>query len=88
MIEAFACGTPVIAYPNGSVPEIMQDGVTGFIVDNQEAAVRAAARIDMVDRKICRDIFERRFTATRMADSYLRVYEKCIRSQACAIPSV
>lgn len=88
MIEAFACGTPVIAYPNGSVPEIMQDGVTGFIVNNQEAAVRAAARIGLVDRKICRELFEQRFTAARMADNYLRAYERIIHERTSAARSV
>jgi len=76
MIEAFSCGTPVIAYPHGSVPEIMEDGVTGFMVSNQEEAVRAARNIHTVDRKACREAFERRFTAMHMAQNYLRVYEQ------------
>jgi glycosyltransferase involved in cell wall biosynthesis len=74
-IESFACGTPVIAYRNGSVPEIMEDGVTGFVVTNQEEAFRAAVNIESIDRRGCRDVFERRFTATRMATDYLGVYE-------------
>lgn len=75
MIEAFSCGTPVIAYPHGAVPEIIEDGVTGFIVTNQEEAVSAAQRIATIDRRRCREAFERRFTAAHMADNYLRIYQ-------------
>lgn len=78
MIEAFSCGTPVIAYPHGSVPEIMEDGVTGFVVTSQDEAVRAARDIHTINRKGCRDAFERRFTATRMAENYLRVYQQLL----------
>jgi glycosyltransferase involved in cell wall biosynthesis len=78
MIEAFCCGTPVIAYRHGAVPEVMEDGVTGFIVADQEEAVRAAQAIDTVDRRACRDAFERRFTAARMAGDYLRIYQRAI----------
>jgi glycosyltransferase involved in cell wall biosynthesis len=78
MIEAFCCGTPVIAYNQGSVPEIMEDGVTGFVVDNQEQAVRAAERIGALDRRACRDAFERRFSVQRMAHDYLRAYRQVI----------
>lgn len=76
MIEAFSCGTPVIAYRHGSVPEIMEDGATGFVVTNQDEAVRAAKDIDTVDRKVCRAVFDRRFTAAHMAEHYLRVYQQ------------
>lgn len=76
MIEAFSCGTPVIAYGHGSVPEIMEDGVTGFIVSNQDEAIRAARNIDSIDRRGCRDAFERRFTSAHMAEDYLRVYRQ------------
>jgi glycosyltransferase involved in cell wall biosynthesis len=76
MIEAFACGTPVIAYRHGSVPEIMEEGVTGFVVSNQDDAVQAAQRIESIDRKRCRDAFERRFTAARMAENYLGAYQR------------
>jgi glycosyltransferase involved in cell wall biosynthesis len=75
MIEAFACGTPVIAYGHGSVPEIISDGVTGFVVNNQEQALEAVQRIGSIDRRACRDVFERRFTARHMAQGYLRLYE-------------
>jgi glycosyltransferase involved in cell wall biosynthesis len=78
MIEAMACGTPVIAYCGGAVPEIMEEGHTGFIVDELEGAVEAARRIPKLSRKRCREVFERRFTATRMANDYLRVYERLI----------
>jgi glycosyltransferase involved in cell wall biosynthesis len=78
MIEAFACGTPVIAYAHGSIPEIMEDGVTGFVVANQEDAVRAAQHIDSIDRARCRQAFERRFTVARMAENYLRTYRRIL----------
>lgn len=78
MIEAFSCGTPVIAYSNGAVPEIIENGVNGFIVTSQDEAVLAAQRIASIDRKRCRDTFERRFTAVHMADNYLRVYERLL----------
>lgn len=74
MIEAMACGTPVIAWPNGSVPEVVDDGVTGFIVDNINDAVRAVARLRSVSRAACRNAFEVRFDARRMARDYLEVY--------------
>lgn len=86
MIEAFACGTPVIAYRHGSVPEIVTDGVTGFIVNNQEQAVQAVARLAGLDRQRCRQAFMQRFTARHMAQAYLRLYEavreKALRKRA------
>jgi glycosyltransferase involved in cell wall biosynthesis len=81
LIEAFACGTPVIAYQHGSVAEIMEDGVTGFIVTNQEDAVRAGKNIESIDRKRCRQVFERRFTVARMAQDYLRVYQRLMHGE-------
>jgi glycosyltransferase involved in cell wall biosynthesis len=74
MIEAFACGTPVIAYRRGSVPEVIEEGVTGFMVDSMEDAIRAVERAGSLDRRACRDSFERRFTSERMANDYLRLY--------------
>jgi glycosyltransferase involved in cell wall biosynthesis len=74
MIESLACGTPVIAYDCGSVAEVMEDGVNGFIVRNQDEAIDAARRIGQIDRAACRRSFEARFTAERMADQYLDVY--------------
>ncbi len=74
LIEALSCGTPIVAYRHGSVPEIVDDGVTGFIVDNQEQAIAAARRVASLDRNTCRATFERRFSATRMASDYLKLY--------------
>jgi glycosyltransferase involved in cell wall biosynthesis len=76
MIEAMACGTPVVAYCNGAVPEVMEHGVTGFVVANQDAAVAAAMRVDELDRRACRAAFERRFTVERMTEHYLRGYRR------------
>jgi glycosyltransferase involved in cell wall biosynthesis len=76
LIESLACGTPVVAFRGGSVPEMLEDGVTGFIVGDLEQAVAAAGRVDELSRESCRDAFERRFTAARMAADYVRVYER------------
>ena len=75
MIESFACGTPVIAYRHGSVPEIIDDGVTGFVVDNREQALDALRRIDSIDRRRCRVEFEQRFSARQMASRYVQLYD-------------
>ena len=75
MIEAMACGTPVIAYRHGSVPEVIDEGVTGFVVDSEEEAVRAVRRLGEIDRRQVRACFERRFTARRMATEYVALYE-------------
>jgi glycosyltransferase involved in cell wall biosynthesis len=75
MIEAMACGTPVIALRRGSVPEIVTDGVSGFIVDTVEQAIRAVRRIATLDRAKVRAEFERRFTCERMARDYLEIYQ-------------
>ena len=74
MIEAMACGTPVIAWHCGSVPEIVDHGETGFIVATEDEAVAALARLQLIDRRRVRDVFEERFTATVMARNYLRLY--------------
>ncbi|WP_280154556.1 glycosyltransferase family 4 protein [Piscinibacter sp. XHJ-5] len=79
MIEALACGTPVISYAGGSVPEVLEHGVTGYIVNDHQQAVAAARRIDLIDRRRCRQAFEQRFTATTMAERYLEVYRALIR---------
>jgi glycosyltransferase involved in cell wall biosynthesis len=78
MIEAMACGTPVIAYRHGSVPEVLDDGMTGCIVESMEEAVRATRAVTTLDRRRCRQVFEERFTATRMARDYVNVYEQLI----------
>ena len=76
MIESLACGTPVIAYRHGSVPEVMEEGVTGFVVNGIEDAVRAVERVPSLSRRRCREIFEERFSAARMAGDYIRIYER------------
>jgi glycosyltransferase involved in cell wall biosynthesis len=81
MIEAMACGTPVIAYRGGAVSEVMEQGHTGFIVKGLEDAVEAVLRIGELSRKRCREVFEQRFTATRMAHDYVQVYKRLINSQ-------
>jgi len=78
MIEAMACGTPVIAWRRGSVPEVVDDGSTGFIVDDVEGAVDAVAHVKGIDRRTCRRAFERRFDAARMANQYVDVYRRAI----------
>lgn len=80
MIEAMACGTPVIAYDCGSVPEVMEDGVTGFIVRDLDDAVEGVNRIRDLSRLRCREVFERRFAAERMASDYVDVYQRLIDS--------
>jgi glycosyltransferase involved in cell wall biosynthesis len=79
MIEAMACGTPVIAWPNGSVPEVIDDGVTGFIVNNLNDAVRAVARVGRLSRLTCRKMFEVRFDARRMVRDYLELYRRLVQ---------
>jgi glycosyltransferase involved in cell wall biosynthesis len=78
MIEAMACGTPVIAFPHGAVPEVLEDGVSGFIVANEDEAVQAVKRVGELDRAKVRQAFERRFTARRMANDYVELYQKLL----------
>lgn len=78
MIEAMACGTPVIAYRQGSVPEIIENGRSGFIVSDFVSALQAIDRLPEISRKQCRQCFEDRFTSLRMADDYVAVYERLI----------
>jgi glycosyltransferase involved in cell wall biosynthesis len=78
MIEALACGTPVIAYRRGSVPEVLEDGVTGFIVHGFEDAVRAVEEVHKIERARCRAVFEERFSARRMAQDYLAIYQNLL----------
>lgn len=78
-IEALACGTPVLAYRRGSVPEIIDNGVTGYICDNIDEFVAAVAQVPMLDRRRCRQSFEARFTVERMVQNYLALYENIIR---------
>src|SRR3984893_17116541 len=81
MIEAMACGTPVIAFENGSMPEVLEDGVTGFIVQNEDQAVAAAGKIGMLDRDRVRAEFDRRFTAQHMAQNYLKLYSRLAKAR-------
>ncbi len=81
MIESMACGTPVIARSRGSVPEIIDPGVTGFLTRTTADAVRAVHRLDTIDRHRCRATFESRYTVETMTDNYLRIYEKVIGKQ-------
>ena len=78
MIEAMACGTPVIAFNGGSVPEIIDDGVTGFVVDNVEEAISAVERVSSIDRRLCRLTFDQRFSAARMARNYVNLYASMV----------
>jgi glycosyltransferase involved in cell wall biosynthesis len=78
MMEAMACGTPVIAYPFGSVPEVVEDGVSGYLVSDQAGAVEAVKQIGKIDRKKVRKHFETNFTADRMALDYLKIYERMV----------
>ena len=75
LIEAMACGTPVIAFPMGSVPEIVDHGVTGYIVHSVSEGVDAVNALDSLDRRTCRRVFEKRFSAARMCRDYLKIYE-------------
>ncbi len=81
MIEAMACGTPTIANWQGSVPEVIQQGVTGFAIQDIEDAVKAVEKIPSVSRRRCREVFEKRFTASRMAQDYLSVYQQLIEEK-------
>jgi glycosyltransferase involved in cell wall biosynthesis len=85
MIEALACGTPVVAYRNGSVPEILEHGVTGFVVDDMDAAVDAARRVHELDRRRCREAFETRYSVERMTRDYLQVYRTVARADTPAM---
>jgi len=78
MIEAMACGTPVIAYNGGAVSEVIEEGRTGFIVKGLEDATEAVRRLPELSRAYCREVFETRFTAARMAGDYLDVYKRVI----------
>jgi glycosyltransferase involved in cell wall biosynthesis len=81
MIEAMSCGTPVIAFPHGSVPEIVEDGVTGFLASDIQAAARLVPRAAALDRRRIRARFDERFTAARMAHDYVAVYSGLISGE-------
>ena len=82
MIEAMACGTPTIAYRRGSVAEVIDDGITGFVVDNIDGAIDAINNLKYFDRQRCRKVFETRFSAKRMATEYLKIYEQLIQAKS------
>jgi glycosyltransferase involved in cell wall biosynthesis len=81
LIEAMACGTPVIAYAHGSVPEIIEHGKTGFIVNTMNKAVEALRNINLISREECRATFEKRFCDIVMAKNYMRLYERALTKQ-------
>ncbi|MGZ3307809.1 MAG: glycosyltransferase family 4 protein [Xanthobacteraceae bacterium] len=82
MIEAMACGTPVLAFRCGSVPEIVDPGVTGMIVDTMDEAIRVLPQVLALDRRAVRQKFEQRFSAARMAKDYAQVYRSLVKQQA------
>jgi glycogen synthase len=86
-IEAMACGTPVIAWRRGSVPEVIEDGVSGFIVDSVDEAVEAVDRVRRLSRRTVRRSFERRFSIERVASDYARIYDS-ISAERFALPQV
>jgi glycosyltransferase involved in cell wall biosynthesis len=79
LLEAMACGTPVLAFRCGAVPELVEEGVTGYIVDSMEEAVLALPRVLALDRRVIRRRFEERFSATRMAKDYINVYRALLK---------
>jgi glycosyltransferase involved in cell wall biosynthesis len=81
MVEAMACGTPVLAFGCGSVPEVIDEGVTGMIVDSEDQAVRALPEVMSLDRPTVRRRFDERFTAARMAKDYVKIYRALRRSR-------
>jgi hypothetical protein len=86
MIEVLACGTPVAAFRNGSVPEIIEDGVTGFVVQSVKEAVEAVLCVDWLDRATSRRAFEQRFDAVRIARDYLEAYRRLIHENSETVP--
>jgi glycosyltransferase involved in cell wall biosynthesis len=88
MIEAMACGTPVVAFRHGSVPEVIRPGISGYIVEDMDAAVKATEQALTLDRQACRNDFEARFTAERMALDYVAAYEDLVRPVTAEIPSL
>jgi glycosyltransferase involved in cell wall biosynthesis len=81
LVESMACGTPVIAFRRGSMPEIIRDGETGYIVEDVEGAINAVAGVTSIDRSTCRADVEKHFTSTRMARDYVRVYKEILNRE-------
>lgn len=82
LIEALACGTPVLAYRRGSIPEIIDHGVTGFVCETLDEMVEAVGQVSLIDRRRCRASFDERFTADRMARDYVALYERILEEGA------
>ena len=82
MVESMACGTPVVAFNKGSVPEVIEDGVNGFVVSSIEGAVDAVQKISELSRLQCRHIFETRYSASRMAHEYVDIYERLLQRES------
>lgn len=80
IVEAMACGTPTIAFNRGSMPELIHHGVNGFLVNNCSEAIECVTRIQEIDRSRCRKVVEQKFTVSRMADAYIKVYRKLLES--------
>ncbi|HEY7220411.1 MAG TPA: glycosyltransferase family 4 protein [Candidatus Binatia bacterium] len=80
MIEAMACGTPTVAFRRGSVPEVLDNGISGYIVDDVEQAIEALRALRHFDRERCRRVFEERFSAPRMAQDYVKIYQRVVES--------
>ena len=87
MIEAMACGVPVLAFRGGSVDEVIDEGVTGMVVESVEEAVAALPVVESLDRRRCREVFEERFSARRMAEDYVELYESVIARKASGLLS-
>jgi glycosyltransferase involved in cell wall biosynthesis len=87
LIEALACATPVLAYRRGSIPEIIESGVTGFISGTLEEMISSVTNLETIDRRACRESFDLRFTAKRMVSDYLKIYEEVVRENQFASPS-
>jgi glycosyltransferase involved in cell wall biosynthesis len=79
MIEAMACGTPVVAYRRGSVPEVLGDGSAGFVVEGLNDAAAAVKKIGAISRQRCREVFEERFSVRRMAEEYVAIYRRLLQ---------
>jgi glycosyltransferase involved in cell wall biosynthesis len=86
LIEALACGTPVLAYRRGSIPEVIENGVTGFVSENLSEMAAVVERLGEIDRQRCRASFEKRFTADRMARDYVALYEQIIEDRVATTP--
>jgi glycosyltransferase involved in cell wall biosynthesis len=87
MIEAMACGTPVVAFRQGAVPEVIEHGVSGFVLEpgDEDGALEAIRQLGRLDRRQVRAAFERRFTARRMVDDYVRIYNSLLSSSTCGV---